>query len=102
MRKKSTPNTLWLANMPRKVMPPTTMPVIIMLSGPIMAATSLKAKASGSGSRRRANSVIRPAAIARMFGFSNALRMPGALSPLNMRTPTVQNSTLKTRMYALV
>ena len=52
----------------------SAVPVIIMVSGPIIAATSLNASATGSGSFRRKNSVIRPAAMARMFGLSSAFR----------------------------
>ena len=98
IRKNKTPKILRLANRSRGFMLPTTMPVIIMLSGPIMPATSLKATAAGSGSETPANSRSRPNRTARILGFSSTFFRLKALSWSNMRMPIVQNMTLKTRI----
>ena len=102
MRNRMTPNILRFTNISRNFMLPTTMPVIIMLSGPIMEATSLKAMDTGSGRAMPVNSRISPANTAKTFGFNRIFLMFRVPASSNIRIPTVQNITLKTRIYPLV
>ena len=87
MRNKRTSQTRGFSVIFFSLMPPTIMPVMIMLMGPTMEPTSLNAIDKVSGRRMPVNRRIIPPSTARMFGFVTILLILSALSLSNIRIP---------------